>query len=282
VDNLVWLLLIGSAVAVLVVWRYRKSSTKVSLGQLTAGVKAVAVPSKLTPKRVQEAALHEMFSNTVVTLLSTSLYLSGSLRIAMSSQAYATILSVKRRCEHELETHIPELAAKEGLTVGGPVHILFVEDPGLAGLRMRVEMYDDDVTPYPDQARTRTPDPDHLGDDPDVTRRMAPVHRLNVIAGAAAEVRTLPIGDKVVLGRSTTVANWAIPHPYLSNAHAELATRLRHDGGLLTSITDLRSTNGTWINEVQILPDTPTAVRPGDTIRLGPDLELRLDLAYDQ
>jgi hypothetical protein len=246
-----------------------------------AAVKALAVPSKLTPKRVQEAALHEMLSNTVVTLLSKSLYLSGSLRVAMSPQAYATILSVKRRCEHELETHVPELAAREGLSLGGPVHILFVKDTELVGLRMRVEMYDDDVTPSAEPAWVGQMSRDHPGDDPEATRPMAPVHRLNVIAGAAAEVRALPTGDKLVLGRSATVSNWAIPHPYLSNAHAEIATRLQHDGGLLTLITDLRSTNGTWINEVQILPDTPTVARPGDTIRLGPDLELRLDLDYD-
>jgi hypothetical protein len=52
--------------------------------------------------------------------------------------------------------------------------------------------------------------------------------------------------------------------------------RLHHDGksGTLL-ITDLDSTNGTFLNERQLTANTPTRLRDGDMIRLG-DLVLRI------
>jgi pSer/pThr/pTyr-binding forkhead associated (FHA) protein len=58
----------------------------------------------------------------------------------------------------------------------------------------------------------------------------------------------------------------------VSRRHA----RLHHDGksGALL-ITDLDSTNGTYLNERQLTANTPTRLRDGDMIRLG-DLILRI------
>lgn len=41
-------------------------------------------------------------------------------------------------------------------------------------------------------------------------------------------------------------------------------------------VTDLGSTNGTWLNRAQLRPRTDTHIRPGDLLRLPGGLALRL------
>ncbi len=55
-----------------------------------------------------------------------------------------------------------------------------------------------------------------------------------------------------------------ITDPKSSSRHAEL----RPDGSGY-SVVDLGSTNGTFINEQRLVPQTPQRLRPGDTIRIG-------------
>ncbi len=82
----------------------------------------------------------------------------------------------------------------------------------------------------------------------------------------------LPPRTEIILGRGTS----AVPppdvdlEPYgasmagISRRHARLLRR--PDGWYLE---DLRSTNGTFLNEVRLLPDRPARLNPGDLIRLG-------------
>lgn len=54
--------------------------------------------------------------------------------------------------------------------------------------------------------------------------------------------------------------------PQASSHHAEVAPGY---GGTSYQITDLNSTNGTFVNEQRLTPNTPHPLGPGDTIRIG-------------
>ena len=59
------------------------------------------------------------------------------------------------------------------------------------------------------------------------------------------------------------VLRWLLDDDYVSGDHASLA---RHSGGEWV-VTDLGSTNGTFVNEVRVV--TPTVVTAADSLRIG-------------
>jgi diguanylate cyclase (GGDEF)-like protein len=75
------------------------------------------------------------------------------------------------------------------------------------------------------------------------------------------------------LGRSAQHADVVVSGRGLSRTHARLTV-----SGELVEVEDLNSTNGLFINAVKTLSGI---LKPGDTLTLGPDVELRLD-APDQ
>lgn len=81
--------------------------------------------------------------------------------------------------------------------------------------------------------------------------------RLVDMSGTALD---LVDGEKVV-GREST-AEFPVVHDTVSRRHATLAV----SGGTVT-LTDLGSTNGTWVNGRKI--DAPTVLNPGDSVRFG-------------
>src|SRR5206468_11797215 len=78
-------------------------------------------------------------------------------------------------------------------------------------------------------------------------------------------IRTLPLTfDVLRIGRAPD-NDLALQHPLVSRRHAELSVSA---SGLI--VTDLESANGTFIDGVQVLPNQPTRVEPGQTLQIGP------------
>lgn len=142
----------------------------------------------------------------------------------------------------------------------------------------------------------KTPDPADMG-DPVPAPPKAPAPMEKIILGSDASVDTLSVspppsgsgdsamsdflvglgsgprlvdmsgteldlaeGEKVV-GREST-AEFPVVHDTVSRRHATLAVA---DGKV--TLTDLGSTNGTWVNGRKI--DSPTVLNPGDSVRFG-------------
>ncbi len=101
----------------------------------------------------------------------------------------------------------------------------------------------------------------HIGTGPSVKRTKGG-HELVVLRGEAkkgARFRLRPSGHTI--GRSSE-ADVVIDDPYASEFHARVET---HDGG--TTVHDLGSTNGTYVNGRRITVPTPAG--KGDTVQIG-------------
>lgn len=98
-------------------------------------------------------------------------------------------------------------------------------------------------------------------------REQAPLAPVPLIAvrylGNSVQV---PAGG-VILGRDTTPA-LRLPHQ-VSRVHAHL-----HWDGWVLRVTDLRSGNGTFVDGRRVAENEPVPVKPGQTLRLGQDVEL--------
>jgi pSer/pThr/pTyr-binding forkhead associated (FHA) protein len=86
--------------------------------------------------------------------------------------------------------------------------------------------------------------------------------RLEAIAGNAAGF-TIVVADRLVIGRQSEGPGKLADDPELSRHHAEIA--LGADGQF--TITDLASTNGTFVNGTQL--DEPAQLALGDEIEVG-------------
>lgn len=101
------------------------------------------------------------------------------------------------------------------------------------------------------------------------------------VAGAQQAVGTLAFpwgshsledGESVELGRARPpFATSLAGYPNVGRAHARVA---RADGGLL--VTDLGSTNGTYIDGRRLPPHVPTELRVGQVLRLAASLEIEI------
>jgi pSer/pThr/pTyr-binding forkhead associated (FHA) protein len=70
--------------------------------------------------------------------------------------------------------------------------------------------------------------------------------------------------DKLTIGRVPSCDVY-IALPSVSKQHASFLL----EGGKVTRIVDDGSTNGTWLNRVQLAPHKPMLVRPGASLRIG-------------
>jgi pSer/pThr/pTyr-binding forkhead associated (FHA) protein len=84
---------------------------------------------------------------------------------------------------------------------------------------------------------------------------------LAIDTGPQAGTR-LALVDEFRIGRSAECA-LVLEDDYVSGDHASLARRQNGDW----VVTDLGSTNGTFVNEVRVV--TPTVVTPTDSLRIG-------------
>jgi len=81
--------------------------------------------------------------------------------------------------------------------------------------------------------------------------------------------RVLSFGP-VTIGRES--GDIVIPAGVVSNPHLRLD--VSHSG---VTVTDLGSTNGTFLNRERLHASVPVALRPGSTLMLGSVVQLRLD-----
>ncbi len=87
-------------------------------------------------------------------------------------------------------------------------------------------------------------------------------------AGPEQEMETIDLAGKssLAIGRSSD-NDLQLKFPTVSRRHAQIN---QADGGRQYNIVDLRSSNGTLVNDEFIKPGQPSPLRPGDTIRIGP------------
>ena len=107
--------------------------------------------------------------------------------------------------------------------------------------------------PAKDRRAARSPEP-----------RKRSRHEAKVLAidtGSQAGTR-LALVDEFRIGRSADCA-LILDDDYVSGDHASLARRANGDW----VVTDLGSTNGTFVNEVRVV--TPTVVTASDSLRIG-------------
>ncbi len=85
---------------------------------------------------------------------------------------------------------------------------------------------------------------------------------------------TLPIGENIVVGRATNTIGQAQPDIDLSGFGAEelgvsrCHIRIRYRD-ILTYVTDLDSSNGTFLNGRRLMPQNERLLRSGDELYLG-------------
>jgi len=106
------------------------------------------------------------------------------------------------------------------------------------------------------------------------TRRDAPPRALR-LSFPGGEIVSVEPGVRVRLGRDPQfcpAVGFLASHDNLSRIHATVAVET--DGSAW--ITDEGSTNGTFAHGYRLAPDTRTAVRPGDTVRLAADVIVRV------
>ena len=87
--------------------------------------------------------------------------------------------------------------------------------------------------------------------------------------GAEPEVLEFRCDD---LGVGRAGSDLTLPSKIVSREHCQF--RIDPRGNLL--VTDLGSTNGTFVNDVRLAPHAPTQVQVDDVVRIG-EWELRLD-----
>jgi pSer/pThr/pTyr-binding forkhead associated (FHA) protein len=96
---------------------------------------------------------------------------------------------------------------------------------------------------------------------------------LRVISGPG-QGREVPLADlPLVIGREDAGDVLGLGDGYISSRHLRID---RGEAGGI-EVTDLGSTNGTWLGEDQLSPDTPTPIARGDKLRLGPITILEAD-----
>ncbi|MBO0880068.1 MAG: FHA domain-containing protein [Mycobacterium sp.] len=110
----------------------------------------------------------------------------------------------------------------------------------------------------------------HLGGAEHVEAEEQPL--LLRLSGLAGDENAPPLvlarGGWVHIGRDpswSAMADQLAAHTWVSGRHATIYRDLYGDLWL----GDEHSTNGTWVNDVQVHPDQPLRLRPGDRIRLG-------------
>lgn len=100
---------------------------------------------------------------------------------------------------------------------------------------------------------------------------LQPTSTLTIRLGSHSE--DLLVGAGILLGRAleSSFAGVLTPFGNVSRDHCHL--KLSHD---VVLVTDLSSSNGTFIDDVRLEPNTPTPLRPGSRLRLARDVELEL------
>ena len=83
------------------------------------------------------------------------------------------------------------------------------------------------------------------------------------ITGSGRAARSVEVTGATTIGRDTD-NDIVLDETTVSRCHALLYMRAGH-----VAIMDLESTNGTFVNGVQVRPDAPVCLADGDLIRIG-------------
>jgi phage tail-like protein len=97
--------------------------------------------------------------------------------------------------------------------------------------------------------------------------------RLHIQGPESEQVFDIPLGSAIV-GRQPG-SDVLLPDPKVSRRHAQIDCQ-QTSKGLECRITDLGSSNGTWLNDEQLSPNAPIVLEPGARIRIG-EFELKLE-----
>jgi pSer/pThr/pTyr-binding forkhead associated (FHA) protein len=112
------------------------------------------------------------------------------------------------------------------------------------------------------EIRRSRPEPVQAPDAPPVaTDRSVPL-RLRVVDPPQRRGRIFELGQEVTLGRSPGCAIYLEDDTFTSSVHARV---YRRNGELW--LEDLRSTNGTFLNDSKV--SEPTRIQRGDRIKIG-------------
>lgn len=102
-----------------------------------------------------------------------------------------------------------------------------------------------DCTMRPGAAQPRPPRPDHL-------------------VCAQPPIR-LGLGDGAIIGRRGSYAQAFAGQGYVSGLHARLQLNAAGDW----EVVDIGSSNGTFVNGEQLMPNVPRVIRVGDVVRFA-------------
>lgn len=173
---------------------------------------------------------------------------------------------VRGPASDEPETH--DALAPAGSDVDGQLGQTASSVPAPAGTAPRPA-----TAPSPEGrtgVRVASPAPGSPASQTSLDRPTPSTRILLVIDGSPAALRE---GDKVVLGRDPALATATTlsPHDNVSRIHCAVELR----GGHLI-VTDLGSTNGTFIDGRRLSQDTPTEVSPDSRLRLARDVDVEI------
>ena len=112
-----------------------------------------------------------------------------------------------------------------------------------------------------DKVAERTPQPS--GASPEADRTHQADARDRILLRGTERADRFEIGSGGIIGRDPLDAQFYLDHPHVSRQHARLAV-----DGRQVVITDLQSSNGTFLNGRRV--NSPTVLAAGDRIDIGP------------
>lgn len=253
----------------------------------------------LNPARVQAVSRTAILDAArTSTIYSRTLSLAPMV-VAVSPEAYQVIRPVMRRLAEELETHIPEEAARDGYAdVVGTLSITFEADPGLAGDMVRVQVTDAPVpapgpvrqadgqraTPRAPQRAAQVPPAGRVtqavpAPGQPVGEGAGPTAALWDITGRSGPSIMLQFGHEYTLGASAA-SDVRIDRPDISGIHAAvrfgLDPRTRKP---VLLVRDIDSTNGTTVDGRPI-DQNGTSAGHGAVIGLAASTKLRVTIGH--
>lgn len=185
--------------------------------------------------------------------------------IELSETDYDRLCDYEDELTDDLVAAAQEHADSQGYQPGGPLEVVLVEGEGLETgvFRVRPATAKRPVSEAAPASRPVTPS----GPSVDGAAGQRPPARVNPAARPWLEIsgdRYPLLGSLTTLGRDDS-ADIVVDDPGVSRRHSEI--RVTNDGPhLVTSIRDLNSTNGTFVNGDRI---TSTRLEDGDQVTIG-------------
>lgn len=218
--------------------------------QLVEGSVARLFRSPVQPVEIArrlERAMESQQTISVKRVIVPSFY-----RVYLNPQDFAAFLPVRERLEQEMAVYLGELAEERGFAMLEHPQVALAEDPAVPRRSIQVVA---EMT-------------NSQGQDAKTTQVIPAAAALHPRTAQAVLILPAPEGSRIIPLESTAIAigrglsnDVILEDSRVSRHHAQLRYRQRRFW-----ITDLGSTNGTFVNGIRI---TETALHDGDTISLG-------------